>query len=80
MGLKLRIVSPEKVVFNGEVESITVPGVMGEFQILQNHAPLISSLEKGMLVYNDSEGVHTMAISGGFVEVQKNTVSVCAEL
>lgn len=44
--LKLKIVSTEKVVFTGDVESVTVPGTLGEFEILVNHAPIISSLEK----------------------------------
>ena len=52
MSLKLRIVSPEKIVFVGDVESVIVPGMMGEFQVLPNHAPLISSLEPGRVVYD----------------------------
>lgn len=79
MSLKLKIVSPEKVVFDGDVESVTVPGTLGEFQILKDHAPLISLLDDGKLVYVNKDGEHVMNISGGFVEVQKNTVSVCAE-
>lgn len=80
MSLKLRIVSPEKIVFDGNVESVTAPGVLGEFQILQDHAPLISSLDNGLLVYRDNEGDHSLSIVGGFVEVQKNVVSVCIEI
>lgn len=79
MSLKLKIVSPERIVFDGDVESVTVPGTLGEFQILKDHAPLISSLGDGTLVYVDGEGEHVLTISGGFVEVQKNMVSVCAE-
>lgn len=79
MSLKLKIVSPERIVFDGDVESVTVPGTLGEFQILKDHAPLISSLGDGTLMYVDGEGEHVLTISGGFVEVQKNMVSVCAE-
>ena len=43
--LKLKIVSPEKIEFDGEVQSVLVPGTLGSFEILQNHAPIISSLE-----------------------------------
>ena len=50
MGLRLRIVSPEKVVFDGEIESVTAPGVSGEFQVLKDHAPLISCLDRGKVV------------------------------
>lgn len=79
MGLNLKIVSPEKVVFNGGVERVVVPGTSGEFEILQNHAPIISTLDSGKLLYADSEGEHEMHISGGFVVVQKNKVDACVE-
>ncbi len=74
--LKLKIVSPEKVEFTGEVESVKVPGTMGNFEILQNHAPIISTLQKGIVEYNGQQ----LAILGGFVEVQKNEVSLCVEI
>ena len=80
MSLKLRIVSPEKIVFVGDVDSVTVPGTTGEFQVLPNHAPLISSLDAGMVVYVSAEGRQEMTISGGFAEVQNNNVSLCVEL
>ena len=80
MGLYLKIVSPEKTVFDGQVERVVVPGTSGEFEILSNHAPIISTLEKGTIVYHDSEGTHEVVTSGGFVEVQKNSVNVCVEL
>ena len=54
--LKLRIVSPENVVYNGEAESLKVPGMMGEFEILDNLAPIISSLVTGIVVYTTKEG------------------------
>ena len=76
----MKIVSPEKVVFDGAVERIVVPGTSGEFEILDNHAPIISTLEKGRLVYQDSEGRHEQMVNGGFVEVQKNNVNICVEL
>ena len=63
--LQLKIVSPEKVVFQGEVESVLVPGTLGSFEILKDHAPIISSLEVG---------------KGGFVECKKNEVSLCVEV
>ena len=47
--LQLKIVSPEKVVFQGEVESVLVPGTLGSFEILKDHAPIISSLEVGKI-------------------------------
>lgn len=79
--LSLKIVSPERVEFDGEVESILVPGTMGQFEILVNHAPIISSLEKGTVTYTLANNEKkSLEVSGGFVEVQKNQVSVCVEL
>lgn len=78
--LKLRIVSPESIAYDGEVESVKVPGILGNFEILNNHAPIISALQKGIVEYDDAEGRHQMEINGGFVEVQKNKVSLCVEV
>ena len=47
--LKLKIISPERIIFTGEVDNVVVPGTLGEFEILSNHAPIISSLEKGTI-------------------------------
>ena len=79
--LKLKIISPEKILFNGEVESVTVPGTLGEFEILTSHAPIISSLEKGTVTYSiPREGKVELDLSGGFVEVQKDEISLCVEV
>lgn len=78
--LKLKIVSPERIVFNGEVECVTVPGTAGEFEILVDHAPIISSLETGTVTYVTSEGRLSLPVRGGFVSVQKNEVNVCVEV
>jgi len=79
--LKLKIVSPERVEFEGEVLSVTVPGTLGSFEVLENHAPIISSLEKGVVDYQTPDGERNeIGIMGGFVEVQKNVVSVCVEI
>jgi F-type H+-transporting ATPase subunit epsilon len=78
--LQLKIVSPEKIEFTGAVESVLVPGTMGQFEILQNHAPIISTLQKGTVEYFNREGKSSLEIQGGFVEVQKNQVSLCVEL
>ena len=74
--LKLKRVSPERVEFAGEVESVKVPGTMGNFEILTDHAPIISSLQKGTVEY----GAERLDILGGFVAVQKNEVSICVEI
>ena len=49
--LKLKIVSPQKIEFEGDVQSVLVPGVLGQFEILTNHAPIISALTEGTVVY-----------------------------
>ena len=73
--LKLKIVSPERIEFTGEVEMVKVPGTPGSFEILKDHAPIISTLGKGIVEYDGKE----LPILGGFVEVQKNQVSLCVE-
>ena len=79
--LKLKIVSPERVEFEGEVESVFVPGPLGNFEILLGHAPIISSLDYGLVEFVKPDGERVqLEISGGFVEVQKNKVSLCIEL
>ena len=78
--LHLRIVSPEKIEFDGAVESVLVPGTMGQFEILNDHAPIISTLQCGTVVFTTADGKQQLEIQGGFVEVQKNKVSLCVEL
>lgn len=78
--LNLKIVSPEKIEFEGDVERVVVPGTMGSFEILQNHAPIISSLEKGDVVYVTAEGKKSVSINAGIVSAQHNQVNLCVEL
>lgn len=81
MSLRLKIVSPEKVEYTGEAASVLVPGTMGSFEILNDHAPIISSLQPGIVEYAVPNGEKKqMAITGGFVEVQKNEVNLCVEV
>lgn len=79
MSLKLKIVSPEMVEFSGDAEIVKVPGLMGIFEILSNHAPIISALQSGIVEFVTNEGRKELAITGGFVEVQKNEVNICVE-
>ncbi|WP_294590949.1 ATP synthase F1 subunit epsilon [Bacteroides sp.] len=79
-GLQLNIVSPEKELFNGEVENVTLPGMIGSFTILPQHAPIVSSLKAGTLSYVTMEGEeHVQEINGGFIEMNDNNVSVCID-
>lgn len=76
--LELTIVSPEKELFNGKVKQITLPGTMGSFTILPQHAPIVSSLSKGKLLYVPvDDSVKELEIMGGFVEMNGDKVSVC---
>lgn len=80
MALFLKIVSPEKVEFEGEVKCVVVPGTQGQFEILINHAPIISSLEKGTVSYETASGEkRTLDIYAGFVSVMQNQINVCIE-
>lgn len=78
--LSLKIVSPEKRVFDGEVENVIVPGSLGSFEILMDHAPIVSSLESGKVEYTTKDGRQSLMINGGFVEVCKNEISLCVEI
>lgn len=77
---QLDIVTPSRTVYSGEVKSFTAPGVIGSFQVLFNHAPLLSSIGVGEVKLQDSTGtVKHFATSGGFVEVKGNKVILLAE-
>lgn len=78
--MRLEILSPEGLVFTGEVLSVSVPGSYSAFTILKSHAPIISSLSKGVVSYVlDGEGEKEILIDGGFVEVDNNVVTICIE-
>lgn len=79
-GLHLSVISPEKEIFDGEVNSVTLPGALGSFTILPQHAPIVSSLSSGKLLYTTADGEeHMQDIQGGFIEMNSNRVSVCIE-
>ena len=78
--LRIRIIAPDRLVFEGEVESVTLPGTAGSFTVLNNHAPIISSLEKGRIAYKDANGFAEVDIRSGFAEVKDNVLSICVEL
>lgn len=77
---KLEIVTPKKVTYNANVTSFTAPGVVGGFQVLRSHAPLLSNVGVGEVKIVDMEGKELhYATSGGFVEVHDNKVIMVAE-
>jgi len=78
--MTVEIVSPSGRIFSGEAQGVKAPGVEGSFEVLNNHAPMMAAIEIGSIVIRDSSGAEiTFATSGGFVEVQNNTISVVAE-
>lgn len=78
--LKLEVVTPERRVLSEPVNSVTVPGRNGEMQILPGHAALISELKTGVLAYTQDGTTQQLHVSGGFVEVSDNRVSILAEI
>ncbi len=77
---QLEIITPEKIVLQDQASSLSAPGSHGGFQVLYNHAPLLSKLEIGELKVKDRNGNDTsFAVSGGFVEVRDNRVVVLVE-
>ena len=77
--LKLEIVTPERKVLDESVDSVTVPTASGEAGMLPNHAPLISALKPGILSYSNKGATERLAVSGGFVEVSSNKVSILTD-
>ena len=78
--MKIRIIAPDRLVFEGEVKKVSLPGTMGSFTVLDNHAPIISSLEKGLIKYENAKGLVEVAVNSGFAEVKDNILSICVEI
>lgn len=78
--MHLEIVTPDKKVFEGDVVSSTFPGADGTFQILNSHAPIVSPLVKGEIIFKEENGtVNNINITGGVVEMSNNKIIVLAE-
>ena len=78
--LQLDVVTPERRVLSEAVETTTIPGLNGELGILPGHTPLISQLKTGVLSYTRDGKTSQLHVSGGFVEVRDDRVSVLAEI
>lgn len=78
--LQLEVVTPERRLLSEQVNSVTVPGRGGELGILPGHAALISELQTGVLSYDEEGTTFQLHVSGGFVEVNNDRVSVLAEI
>ncbi|PRY41103.1 ATP synthase F1 subcomplex epsilon subunit [Spirosoma oryzae] len=77
--MTLDIITPDRKVFSGEATSITFPGSEGQFQVLNDHAPLVSTLDRGPIVVQSASGQQVFTVDGGVVEVLQNNVLVLAE-
>ena len=78
--IQLEVVTPERRVLTESVDMVTVPGFGGELGILPGHTPLISQLQTGVLTYTQDGKSFPLHVSGGFVEVRDDHVSVLAEI
>ena len=75
--MTLKIISAEQIEFEGTVDQVTLPGVMGSFQVLKNHAALIAALKAGRMSYVADGNTVERDIHGGVTDVKDNVVSVC---
>lgn len=76
----LEIIAPDKKLFSGEVDLVQVPGSKGSFEILRNHAPIISTLERGQIKIVDQKGSTSyFEVDGGVIEAKNNKIIVLAE-
>ena len=80
MSIKVDIVTPEKMLYSGDVEMVTLPGTNGQMGILRGHAPLLSTLDIGEIVLHGREGNEYLAVSGGVVEVRPDKVTILADV
>lgn len=78
-GFQAQILTPNGSLFEGEVTGVQMPGVMGSFEVKANHAPIVSALEEGNVLVRKDDGDMNYTISGGFVEVAKNKLTLLAE-
>lgn len=79
MNLLLEIITPEKVIFKDEVDEVVVPTENGEITVLPNHINLLTQVNPGELIIKKGANQHYLAITGGFLEVSNNKISIIAE-
>jgi len=80
MALHFELVSPEKLVFSGDVQQVDLPGAEGDFGVLENHAPMVSTLRPGILTVHTAGGPQQMVVLGGFAEVSASGLTVLADV
>jgi F-type H+-transporting ATPase subunit epsilon len=78
--MRIEIVTPDKRIFEGEIKSVRVPGKKGSFQVLKDHAPIVSTLDSGPVILVDMDGKETvLEIEGGVIEVKANKIILLAD-
>ena len=75
--MTLKIISTTEVLYEGDADSVTLPGAQGSFTVLNNHASLISTLTSGNIVFSGPQGEAFFPIKGGVADVDSNVISVC---
>ncbi|MDR0647600.1 MAG: ATP synthase F1 subunit epsilon [Puniceicoccales bacterium] len=79
MGFLLKIVIPEKVIFEGKVTSVILPTVLGEIEILEDHLPIVGLLEPGAVIYKINGQTHSIAVDTGFFRLRKDQLILLTE-
>ena len=78
--MRIEIVTPDVKIFEGEIKSVRVPGKKGSFQVLKDHAPIVSTLDSGPVILVDMDGKETIIeIDGGVIEVKANKIILLAD-
>ena len=78
--MNIEIITPDRKIYSGYIRSVRVPGRLGSFQVLKDHAPIISTLEAGPVIIADEQGSEvTFEITGGVIEVKKNKIILLAD-
>ena len=78
--MRIEIITPDNKVFEGDIKSVRVPGKKGSFQVLKDHAPIVSTLDSGMVFIVDQTGIESRyKISGGVIEVKMNKIILLTE-
>ena len=75
--MTLEIISPSEILFKGEADSVNLPGVLGGFTVLKDHASLISVLKQGEVRYVSQGNEKSLQIKGGIADIDNNVISVC---
>ena len=78
--MKIEIITPDRKIYTGEIRSVRVPGRKGSFQVLKDHAPIISTLDAGTVIIADDQGNEVrFEITGGVIEVKRNRIILLAD-